>query len=103
MAARLVARVPVRAAAAAAAAAVLLAGCASLRLPAATQPHHHPAAGGRGSLITEPGDGFSPVYRLIARARHTINLTMFELSDATAEHDLAAAARRGVRVRVVLD
>jgi len=28
---------------------------------------------------------------------------MYEFSDTTAEHDLAAAAKRGVRVRVILD
>jgi cardiolipin synthase A/B len=61
------------------------------------------AAARSGPLITEPGAGFAPVYRLIGRARHRIDLTMYELADTTAEHDLAAAARRGVRVRVVLD
>jgi cardiolipin synthase len=62
-----------------------------------------PAAARSGPLITEPGAGFSPVYRLIGRARHRIDLTMYELADTTAEHDLATAATRGVRVRVVLD
>ena len=56
-----------------------------------------------GSLIVEPGAGFSPVYGLIKAARHTIDVTMYEFSDMTAEHDLAAAARRGVRVRVIMD
>jgi hypothetical protein len=52
-----------------------------------------------GPLIVEPGAGFSPVYG----ARHSIDVTMYEFSDTTAEHDLAAAAKRGVRVRVILD
>ena len=56
-----------------------------------------------GSLIVEPGAGFSPVYQLIGRARHTIDVTMYEFSDTTAEHDLAAATRRGVHVHVILD
>ena len=56
-----------------------------------------------GPLIVEPGAGFSPVYRLISGARHSIDVTMYEFSDTTAEHDLAAAAGRGVRVKVVLD
>ena len=30
-------------------------------------------------------------------------MTIYEFSDTTAEHDLAAAAKRGVRVRVILD
>jgi len=70
----------------------------------ARRQHHGqsgPAAPVR--LITEPGDGFSPVYQLIRGARQRIDMTMYELADTTAEHDLAAAARRGVRVRVVLD
>jgi cardiolipin synthase A/B len=60
-----------------------------------------PAAGG-GTLLTEPGAGFSPVYRLISRARHSVDITMYEFADTTAEHDLGAAAGRGVRVRVIL-
>ena len=56
-----------------------------------------------GSLLTEPAAGFSPVYRLINGASRSVDMTMYELSDTTAEHDLAAAAYRGVRVRVILD
>ena len=56
-----------------------------------------------GPLIVEPGAGFSPVYRLINGARHSIDVTMYEFSDTTAERDLAAVAGRGVRVRVILD
>jgi cardiolipin synthase len=56
-----------------------------------------------GALIVEPGAGFSPVYRLINGARHSIDVTMYEFADTTAEQDLAAAARRGVRVHVILD
>jgi len=56
-----------------------------------------------GPLIVEPGAGFSPVYSLINGARHSIGVTMYEFSDTTAEHDLAAAAKHGVRVRVILD
>ena len=40
---------------------------------------------------------------MINAARHSIDVTMYEFSDTTAEHDLAAAAERGVRVRVILD
>jgi cardiolipin synthase len=56
-----------------------------------------------GSLVIEPNAGFSAVYNLIGKARHSIDLTMYELSDQTAESDLGAAAKRGVDVRVVLD
>lgn len=61
------------------------------------------AAGGPDSLIVEPSGGFSTVYQLINHARHSIDITMFEFADTTAEHDLGAAAKRGVDVRVILD
>ena len=56
-----------------------------------------------GSLVIEPGEGFSPVYSLISGAKHSIDVTMYEFADTTAEHDLAAAAERGVLVHVILD
>jgi cardiolipin synthase A/B len=56
-----------------------------------------------GSLVIEPGAGFSPVYSLINGAKHSIDVTMYEFADTIAEHDLASAAKRGVRVRVILD
>jgi cardiolipin synthase A/B len=55
------------------------------------------------SLLVEPAAGFSPVYSLFNQAKHSIDVTMYEFTDTTAEHDLAAAARRGVRVEVILD
>jgi cardiolipin synthase A/B len=68
--------------------------------------HHHSAHGQRATavrVLVEPRDGIGPVYKLITRARHSIDLTMYELNDHRAEADLAAAAARGVDVRVVLD
>ena len=56
-----------------------------------------------GALIIEPSAGFSPVYGLINGARRSIDVTMYEFADTTAEHDLAAAAKRGVQVHVILD
>lgn len=64
-------------------------------------PVHRTA--GQGSLVTEPSAGFSVVYRSIDAARHNIDITMYEFADTTAEQALAAAARRGVDVRVILD
>jgi cardiolipin synthase A/B len=55
------------------------------------------------SVLTEPQAGIGPVYRLITDARHSVDLTMYELRDPTAEADLAADAARGVDVRVILD
>jgi cardiolipin synthase A/B len=54
-------------------------------------------------LLTEPGSGIGPIYKLITGARHSVDLTMYELADPTAEADLAADAARGVDVRVLLD
>jgi cardiolipin synthase A/B len=56
-----------------------------------------------GPLIVEPNAGFSYVYYLITSARHSIDLTMYELSDRSAEEDLSQAAQNKVDVRVVLD
>jgi cardiolipin synthase A/B len=61
------------------------------------------AAAATYTLFTEPGQGFSPVYDLINGAKTSIDLTMYELEDSTAEKDLAAAEKRGVDVRVILD
>ncbi len=55
------------------------------------------------SLLTEPAATIAPIYQLITGARSSIDLTMYELADTTAEADLAAAAARGVTVRVLLD
>jgi cardiolipin synthase len=55
------------------------------------------------TLFTEPKQGFSPVYNLINGAKTSIDLTMYELEDTTAEKDLVAAEKRGVDVRVILD
>ena len=71
--------------------------------PSGAGPAGSPGVTRAGPLIVEPGAGFSPVYKLIDGARHSIDVTMYELSDTTAEHDLAAAAQRGVRVHVILD
>jgi cardiolipin synthase A/B len=54
-------------------------------------------------LLTEPASGIGPIYRLITGARSSVDLTMYELADPTAETDLAADAARGVNVRVLLD
>jgi len=61
------------------------------------------SAAATDTLFTEPDQSFSPVYSLINGATTSIDMTMYELADTTAEQDLAAAAGRGVRVRVILD
>ena len=72
-----------------------------------------PAAGAAGTLsvsgqgrltaLAEPQAGIRPIYRLITSADSSVDLTMYELNDPTAEGDLAADAARGVEVRVLLD
>ena len=54
-------------------------------------------------LVTEPADGYQQIYAVINSATTTLDMTMYELTDTTAEQDLAAAAARGVAVRVILD
>jgi phosphatidylserine/phosphatidylglycerophosphate/cardiolipin synthase-like enzyme len=67
-------------------------------------PSAGPAAiAGALSVYAEPDAGLGPVYRLIDDARHAVRMTMYELRDSVAEQTLAAAARRGVDVRVLLD
>jgi cardiolipin synthase len=67
--------------------------------------HPAPAATGSGSLsvLVEPKNGVSAIYKLITGAKSSVELTMYELRDTTAENDLAADAKRGVDVRVILD
>jgi cardiolipin synthase len=64
-----------------------------------------PVSAGSGALtlLSEPQAGVGQIYQLINGAKSSIDLTMYELIDTTAEGDLAAAAKRGVDVRVILD
>ena len=64
-----------------------------------------PVSAGSGALrvLSEPQAGLSAVYALINGAKSSIELTMYTLRDTTTEDDLAAAAKRGVNVRVILD
>ena len=64
-----------------------------------------PATGGSGALrvLVEPAAGVGAIYQLITGAKSSVELTMYELRDTTAEDDLAADAKRGVDVRVILD
>jgi cardiolipin synthase A/B len=55
------------------------------------------------TLVTEPDQGLTPIYNLIATAKKSIDMTMYELTDATVIDALAAAAANGLAVRVILD
>ncbi len=61
------------------------------------------AASGTYSLIVQPDQGIQPIYDLINSAHKSIDLTMYELVDTTAQKDLVAKAKSGVKVRVILD
>ena len=61
------------------------------------------ASSGLGPLITEPDQGYAPIYTLLGSAKHTLDVTMYEFSDPAAEKALIDDAARGVAVRVILD
>jgi cardiolipin synthase A/B len=52
---------------------------------------------------TEPASGYGFLDAAIVSARHSIDVSMYELSDPTVEHDLVARAAAGIDVRVLLD
>jgi len=71
---------------------------------AARQPHFARAPDRTDdlSLIVEPGQ-IGPIYSVLTSARHSLDMTMYELADPAAEADLVADAAHGTDVRVMLD
>ena len=61
------------------------------------------ASSGQLSVLAEPQAGVGPFLSLITGARHSIELTMYELTDPRVQQALAAAAHRGVDTRVLLN
>ncbi|MFK2879174.1 phospholipase D-like domain-containing protein [Rhodanobacter hydrolyticus] len=55
------------------------------------------------TLVTFPDQGYASIYNLINSAKSTVDMTMYELQDSTAQADLCNAVSRGVTVRVILD
>jgi cardiolipin synthase A/B len=55
------------------------------------------------SLVIEPDQGLTSIYSLISSAKSTIDMTMYELQDTTAQNLLCQAAANGITVRVILD
>ncbi len=74
---------------------------AASKITSTTTPARPGPAG--WSLVTEPNQGMEPVYSLMSSPRHTLDMTMYELSDPMAVDIMAADAHRGVTVRVLLD
>ena len=75
-------------------------GCAAARPTASQSPEPpKPAL----TLIVEPQAGYQPIYDFISGARVSLDMTMYQLGDTKAQDALKAAAKRGVKVRVLLD
>lgn len=71
--------------------------------PARTTTPYRDSGNPSWSLVTEPDDGLGPIYSLMSSARHSLDMTMYELSDPQTDSILEADAGRGVTVRVILD
>jgi phosphatidylserine/phosphatidylglycerophosphate/cardiolipin synthase-like enzyme len=61
------------------------------------------APAGTMALTIEPEAGIAPALKLIQSAKHSIDLTMYELEDSRIEQALEQAESRGVQVRVLLN
>jgi phosphatidylserine/phosphatidylglycerophosphate/cardiolipin synthase-like enzyme len=66
-------------------------------------PVTEPRGAAADRLIIEPDDGMTPIYALLTSARLSLDMTIYEILDPTAETLLAQDAARGVRVRVIMD
>jgi cardiolipin synthase len=83
-----------------------VAGCtsaATIGTATASRPAVPTPAPGSLSVLVEPDRGIAPIYAFLSSARHSIDLTMYELVDPQVVQLLETAAARGVVVRVVLD
>jgi cardiolipin synthase A/B len=67
------------------------------------QPAPHASATTTYTLVTEPDQGLTAIYNLIASAKKSIDMTMYELTDITVSSALAKAQAAGIQVRVILD
>ena len=55
------------------------------------------------TLYTFPAQAPTPIYTFVNSATKSVDITIYELVDTTLEQDLAALARKGVKVRVIMD
>ena len=55
------------------------------------------------TLVTEPDQGLTAIYNLISSAKKSIDMTMYELTDATVINALIKAKGAGISVRVIMD
>jgi phosphatidylserine/phosphatidylglycerophosphate/cardiolipin synthase-like enzyme len=80
--------------------AVLACGTAAAVVLAAAPAH---AASTYSAFVFSNGTTQPKIYSFIKSATSTLDMTMYELSDTTAENDLIAQENAGVTVRVILD
>ena len=83
--------------------ATAVSGCAAAQPTAPTAPTPPKPPMPAVALVVEPQAGYQPVYDFIAGARTSLDMTMYQLADTKAQDALKAAAKRGVKVRVLLD
>ncbi|MYB77738.1 MAG: hypothetical protein F4X83_11755 [Chloroflexi bacterium] len=76
---------------------------ALLGLLLACGPHQPPAIQGPARLIVMPDDGSIALSALLRGAEHSIDVMVYLLTSQEVVRELAAAQRRGVRVRVLLE
>ncbi len=55
------------------------------------------------TLYTFPAQAPTPIYAFVNSATKSVDITIYELVDITLEQDLAALAKKGVKVRVIMD
>jgi phosphatidylserine/phosphatidylglycerophosphate/cardiolipin synthase-like enzyme len=82
---------------------VVLTGCAPGALPIAPPASSSGAPAGAIALLVGPEDGPTPVLALIASARVSLWMEMYQLTDPRAVAALADRARAGCDVRVTLE
>ena len=76
---------------------------ALLGLLLACGPQQPPAIQGPARLIVMPDDGSIALSALLRSAEHSIDVMVYLLTSQEVVMELAAAQRRGVRVRVLLE
>ncbi len=80
---------------------LLVAATAFVPLTSAAASGH--ATSPVANVWTEPNSGYGFLDAAIASAHHSIDLSIYELTDTTIEHELIARASAGVDVRVLLN
>ncbi|HEU5316946.1 MAG TPA: phospholipase D-like domain-containing protein [Chloroflexota bacterium] len=84
--------------------ALSLAGCARAgQAPVGGEAASGFAASAGTRLVVFPDDGLDPLLQLIDGAARTLDVYVFDLGSEAIEHRLTDAAKRGVRVRAIVE